>query len=122
MIMKKVLLILVIALLVCAFTAGCSKSDADRIVGTWEYRVTNANATAYLSCVFHKDGTGSSKQIHASGIVPSNFQYRFDEVGNLVISAEYMYDVVAEYAFNEDYTVLTLTVNDKIYEFKKAEN
>lgn len=116
-------MILIAAVLICASLAGCAqKSDADRIIGKWECSIESGAYPLFQRYVFEKDGTGTYQFKSVRTPVPGKFQYQFTEDGTLVFSAEYMYDVAAEYAFSEDYNGLTLTIDGKSYELQKAKN
>ncbi len=117
---KRGILIFMIALLMCVFTAGCAKSDADRITGTWDYRITDQNATVYLNYVFEKDGTGNCWSVHMKNSMQGDFEYLLGE--NRTLSFTYPNGIVikGEYAFNEDYTALTLTMDGVSYKLQKA--
>ena len=120
MIMKKVLLILGIGLLICVFMAGCADSDAKRIIGTWEYRSPNEFAPLYQKYVFEKDGTGSFQE---PGIVtPREFQYKIEEDGTLALTWKSGFTEDGAFAFNQDYSVLSITFDGTTFDYEKAKS
>ena len=118
--MKKIVSICAVCLVLMSLLIGCEKSDAKRIIGTWEYRFTDTHAAYYQKYIFKKNGEGSFEQIHAPGPMQGAFTYKVDENGTLTLMYPEGWQLEEQYVFNDDGTVLTLTYNHKTYDLMKA--
>jgi len=131
--MKKA--ISIIAVCMCMILPGglfgCApKGDKAAIVGKWVRREENPPVSVYEEYTFYDDSTAeyyfSSKEMREGGKsehkTSDRFDFRLNGKSELIYEpGDGRVDMIYTYAFNDDYTVLTLNVDGETLIFNKQE-